>query len=179
MARNDADPGTNSNQRDPPIISQHPKKSGVSRQGEGMNARSRHWGIAILRVMVGIVFLAHGGQKVFVYGFSGVQGAFGQMGIPMPTVMGPFVALLELVGGVMLVLGVGTRWVSILFAVEMAVAVLKVHLSAGFFLPRGFEFALTMCAASCALALEGPGPAALGRILSKKGVGTGTLVDPV
>jgi putative oxidoreductase len=144
-----------------------------------MNGTSRHWGITILRVMVGIVFLAHGGQKMFVYGFSGVSGAFGQMGIPMPTVMGPFVALLELVGGALLILGVGTRWVSILFAIEMAVAVLKVHLSGGFFLPRGFEFALTLFAASCAIALEGPGPAALGRTLAKKGVGTGAFVDPV
>jgi putative oxidoreductase len=138
-----------------------------------MNATSRHWGITILRVMVGIVFLAHGGQKVFVYGFSGVQGAFGQMGIPMPAVMGPFVALLELVGGLMLVVGVGTRWVSVLFAIEMAVAVLKVHLANGFFLPGGFEFALMMFAASCAVALEGPGAAALGRTFSKKSVSAG------
>lgn len=138
-----------------------------------MNATSRHWGITILRVMVGIVFLAHGGQKVFVYGFSGVQGAFGQMGIPMPTVVGPFVALLELVGGMMLVVGVGTQWVSILLAIEMAVAVLKVHLSHGFFLPGGFEYALMMFAASCAIALEGPGAAALGRTLSKKSAGAG------
>ena len=138
-----------------------------------MNATSRHWGITILRVMVGIVFLAHGGQKVFVYGFSGVQGAFGQMGIPMPTVMGPFVALLELIGGLLLVVGVGTRWVSILFAIEMAVAVLKVHLSHGFFLPGGFEYALMMFAASCAVALEGPGAAALGRTLSKKKASAG------
>jgi len=123
--------------------------------------------------MVGIVFLAHGGQKVFVYGFNGVQGAFGQMGIPMPTVLGPFVALLELVGGLLLVVGVGTRWVSILLAIEMAVAVLKVHLSHGFFLPGGFEYALMMFAASCAVALEGPGAAALGRTLSKKSVSAG------
>ena len=54
---------------------------------------------------------------------------------------------------------------------EMAVAVLKVHLSNGFFLPQGFEFALTMFAASCAIALEGPGPAALGRTLTKKSAG--------
>ncbi len=136
-----------------------------------MNTTKR-WGITILRVMVGIVFLAHGGQKVFVFGFNEVAGAFEHLGIPMPTVMGPFVALLELVGGALLIVGVGTRWVSILFAAEMAVAVLKVHLSNGFFLPQGFEFALTMFAASCAIALEGPGPAALGRTLTKK-VGAG------
>jgi len=127
----------------------------------------KDWGIAVLRAAVGIVFLAHGSQKLFVYGFSGVQGAFGKMGMPMPGILGPFVALLEFIGGIALVVGIGTRWVAMLFAIEMAVAVLKVHLSGGFFLPRGFEFALMMFAASIALALAGPGAAALDRMLFK------------
>ncbi len=127
----------------------------------------KDWGIAVLRAAAGIVFLAHGSQKLFVYGFSGVQGAFGKMGMPMPGILGPFAALLEFIGGIALVVGIGTRWVAMLFAIEMAVAVLKVHLSGGFFLPRGFEFALMMFAASIALALAGPGAAALDRMLFK------------
>jgi putative oxidoreductase len=132
------------------------------------NTGTKEWGVAILRVVVGIVFLAHGSQKVFVYGFGGVQGAFTQMGIPLPTIMGPFIAVLELAGGIALIVGLVTRWVAILFAIEMAFAVLKVHLSGGFFLPRGYEFALTMSAASLALAMAGPGAASLDNMLFAK-----------
>jgi putative oxidoreductase len=140
---------------------------------------TRNWGLTILRVVVGIVYLAHGSQKLFVYGLGGVQGAFGQMGIPAPAVTGPFIALLEFVGGILLIFGFLTRWVALLFALVMLVAILKVHLSAGFFMPRGYEYALTLCAASAALALAGPGAAALDYIVfAKHGLGRGTLIDP-
>ena len=125
------------------------------------NEIGRDWGIAVLRVMAGIIFLAHGEQKLFVYGFSGVDAAFAHMGLPIPGILGPFVALLEFAGGMALVFGVLTRWISVLFAIEMAVAVLRVHLANGFYLPNGYEFALTMCGVSVALALAGPGAAAL------------------
>ncbi len=133
------------------------------------NDQKRDLGIAVLRVAAGIVFLAHGGQKVFVFGLSGVSGAFAHMGFPMAAILGPFVAILEFAGGLALIAGLLTRWVSILFAIEMAVAVLKVHLASGFFLPSGFEFAFTMFAASVALALAGPGAAALDRMIFKGG----------
>ncbi len=133
------------------------------------NERKREWGIAVLRIAAGIVFLAHGAQKLFVFGFAGVEASFAHLGIPMPAILGPFVTLLEFVGGIALVAGLMTRWVAILFAIEMAVAVLKVHLANGFFLPQGFEFAFTMFSLSVALALAGPGPAALDGFIFKSG----------
>ncbi len=130
----------------------------------------KDWGIAVLRVAAGIVFLMHGQQKLFVYGFSGVTGAFAQLGFPMPGILGPFVALLEFAGGIALILGLLTRWVSVLFAIEMAIAAMRVHRAAGFYLPNGYEFAFTMWAASVALAVAGPGAAALdGMIFKRRG----------
>lgn len=114
-------------------------------------------GIAVLRIIVGIVFTAHGGQKLFVYGFAGVAGAFAKMGVPMAGFMGPFVALLEFFGGLALIIGLLTRLAALGLACDMLGAILLVHLAGGFFLPAGFEYALTLLFACICLMLAGPG----------------------
>ena len=112
---------------------------------------------AVLRVLVGVVFLAHGGQKLFVYGFDGVSGSFAQMGIPAAGITGPLVALVEFFGGLALVAGLLTRLAGLGLAVTMAGAIAFVHLAAGFFAPQGIEFPLTLLAASVAFAIAGAG----------------------
>ena len=124
-------------------------------------------GLAILRMMVGVVFVAHGYQKLFVYHFAGVAGMFKGIGIPLPDVSAIVVTLVELLGGLALFFGLGTRWAALLLAINMTVAVLTVHLKGGFFAPAGFEYPLTLLVANVAFVLGGPGVCALDNLIGK------------
>ncbi len=127
-------------------------------------------GLTILRIVVGIVFIAHGAQKLFVFGHAGVSGAFTHMGIPLPSVTGELVALLEFFGGIALVLGLLTAIFGTLFAIEMFGAIVFVHAKNGFFSPMGVEFPLTLLASSIAIALAGPGALALDNLVTARRV---------
>ncbi len=126
------------------------------------------WGITVLRLAVGVVFLMHGGQKLFVLGFAGVAAFMGSLGIPAPALAGPLVALVESLGGLALVLGLCTRWAGALLAMDMLVAIVTVHLPHGFFMPRGFEYPLTLLAANLALVFLGSGEASVDGLLQRR-----------
>jgi putative oxidoreductase len=127
--------------------------------------KSQSFGLAVLRVVVGVVFFAHGYEKVFRFGFHGVAGMFGHMGIPLPSVFAVIVTLVEFVGGLLLITGLATRIPAALTAIDMMVAIAVVHARHGFFSPGGgMEFPLTLLAASICLVLAGGGAGSLKKL---------------
>lgn len=125
-------------------------------------------GLAALRLAAGSIFLAHGGQKLFVYGLEGVTASFDGMGIPLAALAAPAVSLIEAVGGMALILGLFTRWAAAGLALVMLGAMLLVHLPAGFFLPNGIEFVLVLFASAVALALTGAGAYSADALLGRR-----------
>ena len=131
-------------------------------------ASEQSWGLTVLRVVVGIVFVIHGGQKLFVFGIHGVGGMWGTLGIPLPMVAAVVVSMVEFFGGLALLSGFLVRWAAPLIAIAMLVAILVVHLKNGFFNPKGFEYPLTLLAACITLMFAGAGAASVDGALTKR-----------
>lgn len=130
--------------------------------------KQREYAIALFRIIVGILFVAHGGQKLFVYGIAGTTGAFTQMGIFLPGIMAPLITLLEFFGGIALIAGFLTRLVGLGLALDMLGAIAFVHIKGGFFMPTGYEFALTLLVASLGFAIAGPGALSVDSFLANR-----------
>src|SRR5213593_4772339 len=115
-----------------------------------------------LRLALGVIFFSHGYPKLAHQG-AGMQGFFVQHGLP-----GNFVyiaGVLEVFGGILLALGLFTRGAALLLAIEMGVAIWKVHSNGGYLAVHNYEFPLAMLAGSFALATVGAGLLSLDHVL--------------
>jgi putative oxidoreductase len=130
----------------------------------------------ILRLVLGVVFFAHGAQKMLGwfggYGFHGTIGAFTHMGMPAP--MALLIICTEFFGGLGLIFGLLTRIAAFGVGGLMIGAIFMVHLPNGFFMNwmgtqkgEGFEFHLLALAMAGSLLLRGAGAFSLDRALSK------------
>lgn len=121
--------------------------------------------LLVMRLMVGIVFVFHGSQKLFGlfggYGITGTAGWMESLGIPLPLVSATLAGAAEFFGGIALVTGVGQRLLAVPLAFTMLVAATTAH--SGFDATSGgMEYPLTLAAVVAGLGLLGPGRFALG-----------------
>ena len=132
--------------------------------------------LTTLRLVLGVVYFAHGAQKMLGwfggYGLHGTMGFFTHMGMPAPVAF--LVICTEFFGGLGLIVGLLTRIAALGIGVEMIGAIFMVHLPNGFFMNwagnqkgEGFEYHLLAVAVSAALLLRGSGAFSLDRALSK------------
>jgi len=136
--------------------------------------------LAFMRIMLGIVFFAHGAQKVLGwfggYGFSGTMGFFTTQ-MHIPPVFAFLAICAEFFGSLGLILGFLTRIAAFGIAVNMIVAVLMVHIHVGFFVNwfgnqkgEGFEYHLLALALAIPIMIRGAGAVSVDRALSGNSV---------
>ena len=122
-------------------------------------------GLLLLRLALGIIFIWHGYPKLTHP--NAMHGLFVQHGLPgyFVTVAG----VLEVFGGGLIILGFLTRIAALLLAIEMAVAIWKVHSAGGYLAVHNYEFPLVLAAACFALATVGAGRASVDYALYESG----------
>ncbi|WP_068313975.1 DoxX family protein [Janibacter anophelis] len=127
----------------------------------------------ILRIVTGLTMFLHGWQKLTAAGFGGVGEMFAGMGVPLAGIAGPLTLVVELVGGALLLLGLGTRIVGAVYGLVMLGALVIVHLSAGFFVAEGgYELVLLLAGVTAALAIAGPGAWSLDALVAGRRAAT-------
>lgn len=120
----------------------------------------------IARLTLGSIMMLHGWDKVahgHLHSFSIFVGHLG-----LPDWLGYVAAFTELIGGAALILGLFTPVAAAGLAIDMAVAILRVHLHHGLTGPGGFEFPLSLFALAIVLLADGPGWLAVDRIVFRK-----------
>jgi putative oxidoreductase len=139
------------------------------------------WSHLVVRLALGVIFVAHGAQKVFGwFGGPGLKGTIGYfrsaLGVPAP--LGVLAAFTELLGGLAMVVGFLARPAALGLIVVMLVAIAKVHARNGFFLNfsltpgkgHGLEFNLALLAMALSILIGGAGALSVDRLIVPWGV---------
>lgn len=125
-----------------------------------------------LRIPTGIIFAAHGSQKLFGafggYGLEGTGQWMASIGLEPGYLMALAAGSAEFFGGLALLFGLLVRPASAVLAFTMLIAILSVHAANGLFMSNnGYEFGLALLAISAALAVQGGGAVSIDRLLTR------------
>ncbi|EAZ97580.1 DoxX family protein [Marinobacter sp. ELB17] len=126
-----------------------------------------------LRLGAGVIFAAHGAQKLFGwfggYGLEGTAGWMTSIGLEPGMLMAAMAGSAEFFGGLLLVTGLLVRPAALILAFTMLVAIVTVHLENGLFMSNnGYEFVLALLAISVALVFRGAGSLSADRLLQRQ-----------
>jgi putative oxidoreductase len=146
--------------------------SGLSSFYDGVE----HLGVPLIRVGAGLMLMPHGAQKLFgMFGGGGVEGTtrfFASVHVEPAAFFAVLVGCVEFFGGLMLALGLLTRFAAGAIAIQMAYLVFALLWANGYFLtprtPGGFEFALLWGLVALGFALAGGGRYSLDRAIGKE-----------
>jgi len=134
---------------------------------------SAGWSALVLRVPIGIIFAAHGAQKLFGwfggYGLAGTGAWMDSIGLSPGVLMAFLAGAAEFFGGLALVLGLLTRPAAAALAFAMLIAIFSVHFENGLFMSNnGYEFGLALLVASVSLLFSGAGKLSVDAFLNRK-----------
>lgn len=131
------------------------------------------YGATVLRLFLGVTFLMHAYLALVIYTPAGAAAFNAKMGIPLPEVAAWFTILAHGLGGIMMILGLWTRWAALANLLVMLGALVFVHLSQGYFIKgvlvnnnpqaAGYEYVLLVVGATLAQVLLGGGALAVTR----------------
>ena len=137
-----------------------------------LNTRAGY-GITVLRIIVGILLMAHGSQKLFGffggYGLEGTGQYMTSLGLNPGYLMALMSGSAEFFGGLALFLGLLARPAALVVTIMLVVAIFSVHIHNGLFMANnGYEYALALTAASIAILIEGAGRLSLDRAIATR-----------
>lgn len=133
----------------------------------------QQWSSLTLRLPLGVIFAAHGAQKLFGafggYGLEGTGQWMASIGLEPGYIMALMAGSAEFFGGLSLILGLFTRPAAFVLALTMIVAIFAVHINNGLFMSNnGYEFGLVLLAGSISLTLSGAGRLSADQVLAAK-----------
>lgn len=132
----------------------------------------------LLRVVLGLIVFPHGAQKLLGwfggFGFTGTMNFFTET-VQLPWVIGFLVIMIEFVGSLMLIAGVATRFVALLFLINFIGVIITSHIPNGFFINwlgnqkgEGYEYHLLIIGMAASLLISGAGKLSVDRLLAKE-----------